>query len=98
MCWVARESKSRKLSAAPPHFVTAHLLLVEMGAMSIEGRIIVFAVIGILLMSTAFLGRKKKDVTGHQPPLAISICGIFFVFTVVFFRLVLWLKETRMLL
>ncbi|MBP7811837.1 MAG: DUF2339 domain-containing protein [Candidatus Moranbacteria bacterium] len=62
----ARESKSRKLlGSALLIFVTAHLLLVEMGAMSTEGRIIVFAVIGILLMSTAFLGRKKRsDVQG----------------------------------
>ena len=56
------ESGPRKLvGSSLLIFVTAHLLLVEMGGMSTEGRIVVFAVIGILLMSTAFLGYKKKD-------------------------------------
>jgi hypothetical protein len=59
-----RESRARKLlGSALLIFVTAHLILVEMGAMSTEGRIIVFTVIGILLMSTAFLGRKKSEET-----------------------------------
>ncbi|MDQ5976522.1 MAG: hypothetical protein QG664_435 [Patescibacteria group bacterium] len=51
----------KRLGGALLIFVTAHLILVEMGAMSTEGRIIVFAIIGILFMSTAFFGRKKKD-------------------------------------
>lgn len=56
------ESGPRKLvGSSLLIFVIAHLLLVEMGGMSTEGRIVVFAVIGILLMSTAFLGYKKKD-------------------------------------
>ena len=50
----------KRLGGALLIFVTAHLILVEMGAMSTEGRIIVFAIIGILLMSTAFFGRKKE--------------------------------------
>jgi hypothetical protein len=44
-------------------FVVLHLLFVEVATMETTGRIITFVVIGLLLMSTAFI-RKQK-----QPPL-----------------------------
>ncbi len=58
----ASDSKPRKLlGSALLIFVTAHLIFIEMGSMSTEGRILVFVIIGILLMSTAFFEHKKKD-------------------------------------
>ncbi len=41
-------------------FVIARLFLVDVWNMAMSGRIITFFVIGILLMSTAFFGKKKK--------------------------------------
>lgn len=40
--------------------VTMRLLLVEVWEMNLTGRIITFALIGILLMSTAFIGRRNS--------------------------------------
>jgi len=41
-------------------FVVFRLLIVEVWQMELTGRIITFFVIGLLLISTAFMGRKKK--------------------------------------
>ena len=41
-------------------FVVFRLLGFEVWMMELSGRIIVFAIIGVLLMSTAFIGRKKE--------------------------------------
>lgn len=41
-------------------FVVARLLIVDVWQMAISGRIITFFLIGTLLMSTAFLGRRKE--------------------------------------
>jgi uncharacterized membrane protein len=41
--------------------VVGRLLIVDVWQMQLTGRIITFCLIGALLMSTAFLGRKKKD-------------------------------------
>jgi len=41
-------------------FVVGRLLLVEVWSMELTERIIIFFLIGALLMSTAFLGRKKR--------------------------------------
>ncbi len=40
-------------------FVIAHLLLVDIAGMNSVGRIFTFGIIGVLLMSTAFLGKKR---------------------------------------
>lgn len=40
-------------------FVIAHLLLVDVGKMNDIGRIFTFGLIGVLLMSSAFIGKKK---------------------------------------
>ena len=40
--------------------VVARLLLVDVWGMELTGRIITFFLIGTLLVSTAFIGRKKK--------------------------------------
>lgn len=40
-------------------FVIARLLLVDVWRMELTGRIITFFLVGALLMSTAFLSRKK---------------------------------------
>ncbi len=58
----ARKNESR-VGAILLIFVTAHLLLVEIGSLDVEGRIVVFTVIGLLLMSTAFFGRKQEKET-----------------------------------
>ncbi|MBI2474154.1 MAG: DUF2339 domain-containing protein [Candidatus Taylorbacteria bacterium] len=42
-------------------FVVGRLLLVEVWHMELSGRIITFFIIGILLISTAFIGRKKRE-------------------------------------
>lgn len=42
--------------------VLARLFLVDIWEMPLEGRIITFVVIGILLISTAFLGRSTKQI------------------------------------
>src|SRR3989338_4609919 len=41
-------------------FVVVRLLLVEVWNMELSGRIITFFLVGALLMSTAFIGRRKK--------------------------------------
>lgn len=42
-------------------FVTGHLLLVDVWQMDVLGRIVTFCVIGILLMSTSFIGNKRNE-------------------------------------
>lgn len=42
-------------------FVIGRLLLVDVWKMALAGRIVTFFVLGALLVSTAFLGRKKKE-------------------------------------
>ncbi len=42
--------------------VVGRLLLVDVWQMELTGKILTFLLIGTLLMSTAFLGRKKKEV------------------------------------
>ena len=42
-------------------FVVARLLLIDVWRMDLAGRILTFSVVGVLLMSTAFLGKKKKN-------------------------------------
>lgn len=42
-------------------FVTLRLLFIDVWEMEMAGRIITFALIGMLLMATAFLGRPKSD-------------------------------------
>ncbi len=51
-------------------FVVGRLLLIEVWKMELTGRIITFFVIGTLLMSTAFFGKKKKeiDLIAPAPP------------------------------
>ncbi len=44
-------------------FVVGRLLVVDVWQMELTGRIITFFIIGTLLMSTAFLGKKKKHET-----------------------------------
>lgn len=56
----ADEANKKFIGAALLIFVVAHLLFVEMSSMDTGSRILVFSIIGILLMSTAFIGRKKK--------------------------------------
>ena len=48
-------------------FVVARLLIVDVWQMAISGRIITFFLIGTLLMSTAFLGRKKEPPQSGTP-------------------------------
>jgi len=43
-------------------FVVGRLLLVEVWKMELSGRIMTFFVIGTLLMSTAFVGKRKKEI------------------------------------
>lgn len=43
-------------------FVFGRLILVDIWTMELAGRIITFFLIGALLVSTAFLGKKKKDL------------------------------------
>lgn len=42
-------------------FVVGHLLLIDVWGMDVMGRIVVFSLVGMLLMSTAFIGKKKID-------------------------------------
>ena len=44
-------------------FVVSRLLLVDVWQMEMGGRIITFFIVGALLMTTAFVGRKKKTIT-----------------------------------
>jgi hypothetical protein len=41
-------------------FVVAHLLIIDVWAMEMGGRIVTFFLLGALLMATAFVGRGKK--------------------------------------
>ena len=43
-------------------FVVLRLLLVDVWAMDLVGRIITFVVIGVLLISTAFMGNSKGRI------------------------------------
>ncbi len=40
--------------------VTGHLLLIDVWNMDVGGRIVTFSVIGVLFMSTAFIGKKQE--------------------------------------
>lgn len=63
----AGEDKSLRIyGSALIVFVVGRLLLVEVWNMNLSGRIVTFFVIGTLLMSTAFIGRKKKEVSEPQ--------------------------------
>jgi hypothetical protein len=44
-------------------FTIAHLLLIDVWNMALSGRIVTFFVVGALLMGTAFMSKKKKEVT-----------------------------------
>jgi hypothetical protein len=48
-------------------FVVLRLLIVDIWRMELAGRIITFFVIGALLISTAFIGRKRKVLSGDLP-------------------------------
>ena len=51
-------------------FVVGRMILIEVWNMELTGRIITFFIIGTLLVSTAFLGRKKevpKEVKRENP-------------------------------
>jgi len=41
-------------------FVTLRLLFIDVWDMEMSGRIVTFALIGVLLMATAFIGRKQS--------------------------------------
>lgn len=55
----SQEKMIKLYGAALVGFVVLRLLLVDVWDMEMAGRIITFAVVGILLMSTAFLGKRK---------------------------------------
>jgi hypothetical protein len=42
-------------------FVVGRLLIIDVWKMALSGRITIFFLVGILLMSTAFLGRKSQE-------------------------------------
>jgi hypothetical protein len=46
--------------------VVGRLLLVEVWDMALAGRIVTFFIIGTLLMSTAFIGRRPKEIIDNQ--------------------------------
>jgi hypothetical protein len=46
--------------------VVGRLLLVDIWQMALAGKIITFFVIGTLLISTAFIGKGKKQETIHE--------------------------------
>lgn len=58
---MAAEKNQRVYGAALLLFVTGHLFLVDVGGMDVMGRIATFSIVGILFMSTAFIGRKKIE-------------------------------------
>lgn len=60
---ISGEKNEKTLGAVLLLGVTAHLLLVDVWDMDVMGRIIIFSIIGVLFMSTAFIG-KKKEVQG----------------------------------
>jgi uncharacterized membrane protein len=49
-------------------FVVVRLLLVDVWAMALSGRIVTFFVVGLLLVGTAFVVRSKKTAIGTPPP------------------------------
>lgn len=49
-------------------FVVGRLLLIDVWRLELTWRIIVFAVIGVLLMSTAFMARAQRQETKLMPP------------------------------
>jgi len=54
------DTARRVYGAALLIFVVARLLVVDVWSMALSGRVITFFVIGILLMSTAFLTKRKS--------------------------------------
>jgi len=42
-------------------FVVGHLLLIDVWGMDVVGRIVTFSIVGALLMSTAFIGKKQDE-------------------------------------
>jgi len=56
---VAAEKDMRAFGAFLLILVTGHLLLVDIWGMDVLGRIATFTIIGLLFMSTAFIGREK---------------------------------------
>ena len=58
----------RAYGAALLIFVVGRLFVVDVWQMELTGRIITFFLIGTLLMSTAFLGRKKREEITHENP------------------------------
>jgi len=59
---LTNERKSLRLyGGALVGFVVGRLLLVDVWKMELAGRIVTFFLIGTLLVSTAFWGRKKRD-------------------------------------
>lgn len=42
-------------------FVVGHLLLIDVWGMDVVGRIVTFSLVGVLLMSTAFIGKKRIE-------------------------------------
>ena len=62
---VAKDDKAiRAYGGVLLAFVVGRLLIIDVWQMELTGKIITFFIIGALLMSTAFLGRKKKT----EPP------------------------------
>src|SRR3989344_5627225 len=62
---VAKDNKAiRAYGGVLLAFVVGRLLIIDVWQMELTGKIITFFIIGALLMSTAFLGRKKKT----EPP------------------------------
>lgn len=57
----SQEKMIKLYGAALVGFVVLRLLMIDVWDMEMAGRIITFAVVGVLLMSTAFLGRKSKQ-------------------------------------
>lgn len=58
---IASEKNKKAFGGIILLFVTGHLLLVDVWGMDVLGRIATFSMIGILFMSTAFIGRKKIE-------------------------------------
>lgn len=56
---LADRSPLRHFGSVMLLLVTGHLLLIDIWNMDVVGRIITFTVIGVLFMSTAFIGKKK---------------------------------------
>lgn len=63
----SNDAARRIYGAALLAFVIARLLLVDVRAMALSGKVITFFAIGILLMSTAFLTKRKGASTPQQP-------------------------------